>query len=309
MEANVTDVDEAIAEYRRRVQAEAKLAESDLDEIEEHLRELTDDLRTAGMPAAEAVTEAARRLGDPRQLAREHARVRSPFGAPLSAGRAWSAAILLVVPLVMAIVHIARTPGPPLPSRFWLDMGVFALSVGALAARRPWARAVVLGATASGVTHALALPLLVQLPADPRYFIWLIGDLGAFAFVMPWRRKEVSLPAITLALQASAYSAGGLSVVFTEETMAMLAVVSAAACIGTVLRARWSAIASAVSALTLFIMVGELCMWRSELSSELQLFVFVLANFGGGAIAATVAAILAWRTTRSTVGTLQHAVR
>lgn len=309
MEANVTDVDEAIAEYRRRVQAEAKLAESDLDEIEEHLRELTDDLRTAGMPAAEAVTEAARRLGDPRQLAREHARVRSPFGAPLSAGRAWSAAILLVVPLVMAIVHIARTPGPPLPSRFWLDMGLFALSVGALAARRPWARAAVLGATASGVTHALALPLLVQLPADPRYFIWLIGDLGAFAFVMPWRRKEVSLPAITLALQASAYSAGGLSVVFTEETMAMLAVVSAAACIGTVLRARWSAIASAVSALTLFIMVGELCMWRSELSSELQLFVFVLANFGGGAIAATVAAILAWRTTRSTVGTLQHAVR
>jgi hypothetical protein len=74
-----------------------------------------------------------------------------------------------------------------------------------------------------------------------------------------------------------------------------------------VLRARWSAIASAVSALALFIMVGELCMWRSELSGEWQLFVF--ANFGGGAIAASVAAILAWRTTRSPVGTLQHAVR
>lgn len=306
MEANVTDVDKAIAEYRRRVQAEAKLAESDLDEIEEHLRELTDNLRNGGMPATEAVTEATRRLGDPRQLAREHARVRSPFGAPLSAGRAWSAAVLLVVPLVMAIVHIARTDGPPLPAFVWLSIGVFALSVGALAARRPWARAFALGATASGVAHALVLPLLVPVTVDPRYVIYIVGNLGAFAFVMPWRGNEVSPAAIILALQAWAFSTCGLSQEFTEEWMAMLTVICVAACIGTVVRARWSAIASAVSALALFTMVAELFMWRSEFSGDVQLF--DIASFAGGAIAASVAAIFAWRTTHSRIGALHHAL-
>ncbi|NVB77954.1 MAG: hypothetical protein HOV81_06120, partial [Kofleriaceae bacterium] len=101
------DVDEEIVEYRKRLRAQGELAERDLDELEDHLRELTCELRNAGMSAAEAVTEAARRLGDPRQLAREHARVRSRFGPPLSAGRAWSAAALFVLPNIVWSVSSA----------------------------------------------------------------------------------------------------------------------------------------------------------------------------------------------------------
>src|SRR6266567_2391935 len=49
-------------------------------------RALVDELQRT-MPAAEALTEAARRLGDPKAIAREHARVRTPFGTKLSRAR------------------------------------------------------------------------------------------------------------------------------------------------------------------------------------------------------------------------------
>jgi hypothetical protein len=311
MEANVRDVDDAIAKFRRRIQTEAKLAESDLDELEDHLRELTDELRTAGMSAAEAVTEAARRLGDPRQLACEHARVRSPFGVPLSIGRALSAAVLFMIPqivgLVNSFVNNAEMHHRPFPLRVWFDMGAMFFVPIALAARKTWARAVVLGLT----VHILARLLLIPHPINPLALTWVIGVL---AFVMPWRRKEVSPAAIALALQVWAYGSaswGDLLFFDQYETNATIALVcAAAACIGTVRGARWSAIASAVSALALFGMMfselGELVMSRHEFNG------YWLETFGrvaSGAIAASAAAFLGWRATRSRVGTLQRAMR
>ena len=100
------EVEQAIEHYRARLAAEAELARGDLAEIEDHLRTLIDALREDGLPAGEAIVEAARRLGDPRQLAREHARVRTPFGAKLSRARAWSACALLLPYLVLhAVLH------------------------------------------------------------------------------------------------------------------------------------------------------------------------------------------------------------
>jgi hypothetical protein len=297
MEANVTDVDDAVAKFRRQVQAEATLDESDLDELEEHLRELTDELRTTGMSAAEAVAEAARRLGDPRQLAREHVRVRSPFGAPLSTARAWSAAVLFIAPSIIGLVSFAASSGPPLRLRSWFEIGAMFFVAIALAARRPWARAVVLGLT----VHVLARFLLIPHPIDDP-FIWL-DELGVLAFVVPWRRKEVSPAAIVLALQVWAYGSaswGDMAIFEQYETNATIALVcAAAACIGTVYRAQWSAIASAVSALALFGMMftelGEVVMSQHEFDGY---WLDRFATYSSGAIAASVAALLAWRTTR-----------
>jgi hypothetical protein len=320
MEANVTDVDDAVAKYRRRVQAEAELAETDLDELEEHLRELTEELRTAGMSAAEAVTEAARRLGDPRQLAREHARVRSQFGAPLSAGRAWSAAVIFAVPLIVGIVRtIERAvewPGPPFPVRVWLELGAFVLIAIALAARRTWARAVALGLAVHFLARVLVRWPLIGLPAADAFDwnIHMIARLGLLAFVIPWRRKEVSPAAVALVLQVWAYGSaawGDLLFFDQYETNATIALVcAAAACIGTVHRARWSAIASAVSALALFGMMfselGELVMSRHPLNGY---WLDTFFTVGSGAIAASVAAILCWRTTRSFANTFRPVMR
>lgn len=299
----MTDVDDAIATYRRRVQAEADLDESDLDELEEHLRELTDELRTKGLSAAEAVTEAARRLGDPRQLAREHVRVRSPFGVPLSTGRALSAAALFIAPhivwLVNMFVYDDRFGPQHLPLRVWFEIGAMFFVAIALAARKPWARAVVLGLTVHVLVRWLLVPHAID---DP--LLWL-DKLGLLAFVMPWRRREISPPAIVLALLAWVYGSawwGDMTILEQYETNATIALVcAAAACIGTVYRARWSAIASAISALALFGMMftelGELVLSRNEFNGY---WLDRFATYTSGAMAATVAAILAWQhTTRA----------
>ncbi|HEY1551577.1 MAG TPA: hypothetical protein VGG28_27305, partial [Kofleriaceae bacterium] len=150
--------DEHIARYRAQILAEVELSRAELDEIDDHLRSLATDLREHGTPRAEAIALACARLGDPRDLAREHARARSRFGARLSRARAWSAAALLAAPLAyyghnslrwglftIASLHLA----------LWLGVVI------ALAAQRTWARALVLGTAATalamrlvdGVTH------------------------------------------------------------------------------------------------------------------------------------------------------------
>ena len=139
--------------------------------------------------------------------------------------------------------------------------------------------------------------------ADP--FMWL-DKLGLLALVVPWRRKEVSPAAIALALQSWAYGSAswGEKAIFEQyETNATIALVCAgAACIGTVYRARWSAIASVVSALALFGMMftelSELVMSQHEFDGY---WFDRFATYSSGAIAASVAAIVAWRTTRAVV--------
>lgn len=79
-------IDEAVGRYRELLAGEVDIGRAALDEIEDHMRSLVADLRATGMPTANAITEAAERLGDPREVAREHARVRTSFGAKLPCG-------------------------------------------------------------------------------------------------------------------------------------------------------------------------------------------------------------------------------
>src|SRR5450432_659801 len=135
VEDRMSEDDQVISQYRNELVAEAEFARGDLDEIEDHLRVLAHELRDTGMPRAQAIDEACRRLGDPRSVAREHARVRSPFGAKLSRARAWSAAAL-IVGLVVLTRYQHGDPGPALGIQLKLAI-VIAL---VLAARLSWAR-------------------------------------------------------------------------------------------------------------------------------------------------------------------------
>jgi ABC-type Mn2+/Zn2+ transport system permease subunit len=121
---------------------------------------------------------------------------------------------------------------------------------------------------------------------------------------MPWRRKEISPAGITLALLVWAYASamwgGDWKFYDAYEPSLMIAFVCAgAASIGTMVRARWSTMASAISAVALFgIMfseLGELFMSRSEFNVW---WIYTFGTLCSGAIAATVATFVSWRTAR-----------
>lgn len=312
MEDLVKHVDDAIAQYRRQLEAEAELAESDLDELEAHLRDLAEELRTAGKPALEAVAEAARRLGDPRELAREHARVRTPFGSPLSRSRALSAATIFVIPLIVGMLTFIGAPN--ISMRVWFELGALGVVAIALAARVTWARAIVLGAT----LQSLALLLLAPAAPDPLY---LMCEVGVLAFVAPWRWNEISTAALALALQIWAYGAAAvlLTLQFTAgengdvllgPTCATITLIcTATGCVASVLRARWSAFASALSAIALFVACGELFMMNFRFDNAFSWQLYLFGAVSTGAVAATVAAVLSWRTTPSLRGTLKYVLR
>src|ERR1051325_3500616 len=99
MEDRMKDVERAVETYKERLAAEAELAPRDVAEIEDHLRTLIEDLRATGVPLGRAIEQAAEGLGAPARLAREHSRVRTPFGARLSRLRAWSA-LALILPMI-----------------------------------------------------------------------------------------------------------------------------------------------------------------------------------------------------------------
>ncbi len=244
-------IDRAIEDYKQRVQAEAELARGDLAEIEDHLRSLVGELRHDGMPIGRAVAEAARRLGEPRSLAREHARVHPVFGAKLSRLRAYSAVALLVLTLGLSLVAY-----PHATLRIQIELGFCAIVTLALALRLSWARPVVLAAFAFSALQLVVFELAVGGIIEP---MWLLVDLGLVAFVMPWRRRELTGAGWTLALQVWSYSVASMCMnyVYTDSDgsylmIAPLAMVSAFAAVvatcGVILRARWGALASLVAA-------------------------------------------------------------
>ena len=67
------DLDTAIGGWRRRLAAQPDLQAADIDELEDHLREIVAELTTGGLSGEEAFLVAARRLGDPQALAGEFA--------------------------------------------------------------------------------------------------------------------------------------------------------------------------------------------------------------------------------------------
>lgn len=304
-----TATEETIEQYRKQLVAEAELADGDLAEIEDHLRTLTDDLRVGGMPAAEAVTEAARRLGDPKHLAREHSRVRSPFGARLSRARAWSAAALLVPVFVMSLVDYHQL------NRFTVENVLGLLLSIALLARLSWARA-----SALGIMGFLTLPAALATVRFGLHPAWMVWHVGVLAFLVPWRRGEITTAGWSLTLGAWTYGAasaalmyrftnaqGEISIVMPAAALALMC--SAVATIGGVLRARWSALLALVSAVALWGVAGEVLFMRVRLSSPTLLMTYLSTIAITGAIAATVATVIALRTTQSRLGTLRHVLR
>ena len=306
--------DDAIAAYRRELCEEAHLARADLAEIEDHLRTLAAELRATGMPAGEAIAEAARRLGDPRTVAREHARVRTPFGARLSRARTWSAAVLLL-PFVLFAVRTALDLGAATHAGVDAMMAV-TLIVG-LCTGRTWARPILLG----GMAFFL-LPTLLALAMwpEPLVYIWLVGQLGVIAFVMPWRRGELAPCGWALALQVWSYGAASLTLgFFYSDTgggallvapAAMVATGAAvAATLGIMLRARWAAIASLAVALPLALAFVELATFEARLPWPNMYRALLLGSMGSAVIASLVASVIGWRHARSTFGSLRNVLR
>jgi len=305
----------AIRGYREELVAEADLARSDLDEIEDHLRTLTDELRTTGMPVAAAVTEAARRLGDPRDVAREHARARSPFGAKISRGRAWSAAALYA-PMVVCVAIVRFTGLGFREVSPYIHLGMGSVLVVALVARLTWARPVLFGAMACQAVVACAW--LVGVPdVNPLSLVWTLGTLGVVAFLLPWRRGELTGAGSSLLLQVWSFCAVSSLVLPTLAIalavpllVAMLAAIVAIA--GQILRARWSAFASAMAAVMLtfsFVEAWSLTPFAPDMFGADLWRGLNLALLGSGAIAAAVSAVLSWRTARSNLGTFANVLR
>jgi hypothetical protein len=299
------DVEAAVAAYRADVLAEAELARADLAELEDHLRALIDELRAGGLPTARAISEAARRLGDPRSIAREHARVRTPFGAKLSRMRAWSVVALMIPLLASGFANVGM-----MSPRNLLELAFGVVLALAMAARLTWARPILLGGFAFW-TAWYVVSLVTYNGINPA---WLVVHAGLVAFLVPWRRGEITVPGAALALQVCAFSAATFALGFQISTIdgwsfvapaAEVALVAAiVATVGGILRARWSALASAVSALTLGVALVQVMPLRFRIGEPL-FHIATLSAIGIGAVAAAVGAVLAWRSARSRLGTLR----
>lgn len=310
MSKSTDDYEQAIATYRAQLRAEAELADGDLDEIEDHLRSLTDELRGRGLPVAEAVTEAARRLGEPREVAREHNRVRSAFGARLSKARTWSLVALLVPQLVYAA--IVMIPHVGFWHHFVFEYLAGAFLCGALVMRMGWARPILLGGLAF-----FMIPQTVSVWAfdvSPTYLVW---HLGMLAFLVPWRRNELTPSGLALAAYVFAYGAASWTLSFQMTTpdgehayFAPTAIVAcggaALATVGAVLRARWSTIAGVASAVAIGVALVDLLGVDFRFPEHATLLeVSMIGSLAAGAMAALAGSVLAWRTARSSFGTLR----
>jgi hypothetical protein len=309
MEVGMTEVDEVIEHYKSQLLGEAELARGDLKEIEDHLRTLTEELRERGVPELDAVRAACERLGDPRAVAREHARVHSPFGARLSRARSISAA-LFMLPLV--IRHFELVSG-----LLVIVPILGAVMIVALLARVTWARPIVLGGVGFFAIGAIQMQWFLR----GEHALWLIPHVGTVLFVMPWRRNELYRAGFALALQALAFGAavrvGGMMDSLGDGPIhmapagliAFFALVIAVS--GTVLRARWAALASVVGAVMLVASVIECAPFflRYRFEFVLEEGVPIAVMLVAAAIAATIAAFASWKSARTTIGTLHYVLR
>jgi hypothetical protein len=314
MEADMTEVDRAIESYKAGLAQAAELAPRDVAEIEDHLRTLIEDLRASGIPLAQAIEHAARRLGDPARIAREHARVRTPFGARLSRLRTWSALALIVPALVMTFAFAVTQQG-------WWSLAMLQGVLGAalaiaLVARVGWARPFLLG----GIAFSTATVALGAIAFPSTNAIWLVVHLGLVAFLWPWRRGELSKPGIALALEIWTLATAmyvlrfsfttrgeSLYIVPAAQAALVLALVSGVGCVA---RARWSAFASVGSAALLGSALVQITGLTFRFDTpDLALFMRgTLALVGSGVVTGAIAAALAWRTARTTFGSFRGAL-
>ncbi|MGE0870175.1 MAG: hypothetical protein AB7P03_16540 [Kofleriaceae bacterium] len=298
-EDDQAQIDAAVACYRDALAGAAELAAPDVDELEDHLRSLIDDLRERGLGAQDAIAEAVRRIGEAQAIAREHARARSPFGATLSRGRAWSSAVLLTPVIMHALIHAASSGG----GRMIIELALCAVVSIALGARVSWARPMVIGAIGF-----LVVPMTIATIRQESHPLWLVWASGTLAFIAPWRRHELSKRGWSLALQLGGVLAALLVAVFPApdpiviRQLATLALAtSVLGVIGSILRARWAVAAAVPTTIALAVSVTEL--WVQHLTAGADSFTLArLVTITVFTIAAGTGAVLAWRTTPSRRG-------
>ncbi|MBA3457778.1 MAG: hypothetical protein H0T42_32145 [Deltaproteobacteria bacterium] len=307
------EIEAAITAYRAQLEAAAEIGRSDLAEIEDHLRELVRELRETGMPVGAAVVEAAHRLGEPAALAREHARVRSAFGAKLSRARAWSATALVVIQIGLAL---ALFNGPEIPVFFVTTLVLPAIVVIGLAARLTWARALIVGMSSYALLeHVIYLVLLRNEVWGENPWVtaaFMVISLGTFAFVAPWRRGEITQAGAALVVLFAAFSAasssfgfgytGSLDVMLLPYAALSATIISGC---GIVLRARWAAISAGAASVFLLGCWLQLADSLFDYDSSWAIRGALLGTLGLGVIAAAGTAVLSWRTARTKLGTLR----
>lgn len=299
------DVDRAVARYREDLSREADLGRARLDEIEDHLRSLIDDLQSTGMPAAHAVTEAARRLGDPRAIARESARVRTPFGAKLPMWRAL-AVIALVIPQLAYSIATGRMSA----------LGGFELAAsialcGALVVwRSSWARAVLLGAMVWNAVWGLSY--LAFLEVSPP--VWMVAlQIVAAGLLLPSRRGELTTAGWALSMIYPIYASAAIMYAwqFTYsagdyELIPWLAPLAAAvAGAGVVLRARWASIAALAATGYIALLWQMLATTNYYVEHPIALQAILLSFVGAALVMTLAVALIGWRSARSNLGTLR----
>ncbi len=303
----------AIETYRHELEAEADLARDDVAELEDHLRSMITDLRATGASAEHAIAQARARLGEPRVIAREHLRVRSPFGAKLSRVRAWSAASLLILHVVLGT--LAYMGQSMYVGIFVLEMALalgLALAVGF---RMTWARAVIVGVIGYALVHdAIAALAYGGLAMTPVAWMLIALRLAIFAFVMPWRRGELGLSGIALALLAVVYMGANWVLAFEmyapsftpEIGFAHVALLSTlGAGIGLVMRARWAVVPTAIAAFSLAMATSLLLDITFRFEDAATVRAMLIGTVVAGALAASACAVLGWRTARTTFGSLR----
>lgn len=302
LEGNLrTPIDHAIAEYRSELEAEADLAREDLVELEDHLRTLIDDLRATGASSEQAIAQARLRLGDPKLLAREHARVRSPFGAKLSRARAWSAGGLF-----LGMVGLGWwLYGRPFSSWFAIQLVLGAcLSIGVIA-RLAWARAAMFGYVAYNLVHVGIAAIVFEYRLFPEEGLLVAMEAAVLAFVMPWRRGEIGPAGYALALVCLMFDGSILANWLTHTYLdaphvAMLAhAATIATGIAIVMRGRWAASMGLVTAACLAISAFQLAGYDGPLAE------IVVPTIAVGALAGVACAAISWRTARTTLGSLR----
>lgn len=201
------EIEARMAAWRARMSAAMPQEEEVVRELESHLRDHLDSRLRAGVSLEEAWAEGVRRLGDVHGLAREFARVRSPWWP-----RSWALRGIIIalagggVALLVAIAHeLAPMRMTPLlaahVATITLGYGLAFGSgwVGAVALLKRWRRP--LGARERTELRALIFRLTcgscVLVPIGIALgMVWSTENLGA---AWSWAREEVGAVFVLIA--------------------------------------------------------------------------------------------------------------
>jgi hypothetical protein len=210
----------------------------------------------------------------------------------------------------MFLLDLRLLPRLGLVSSFGIETLLNGFVIAALALRLTWARPIVLGGIGCCLVQ-VAFSLLVARQPQP---LWLLPHLGVLAFVMPWRRSELTASGVALALQVWAFGVAAFALQFQVSTRAGFYIPTIGAIVayfatiiatcGGILRARWGALASYVSAIGLALAFFQMESLRFTFWDDAR--PLILAHVASAAVAAFAGAVLAWRNARSTLGTFEQ---